>query len=304
MAYTRQLLVAIAVVAVVGMAVGTVFAAGKPNLVVVGSDFESGSVRRGSRIFARASAALSDQLHEAGFDVYDALDLSPHLVRATGGDREILNAARAANRPPLDIVVIFAAYTKARQNDYGTWVGARVAGRMLNVRTGQILSTFELASPRLRRAPVDCARPCLAEMIGREAQILARDMGAALAEKLVWASAPTPRSTPAPEMPKPAAVGASGYALMFDGFTPEDVTAIEEYLVVFRDYARHRPVRAGARHHEFWYETGSGSGRLYRNLKKMLGHMGLRGRVDFAGNVFTVTRIAQRADRSFGPGDW
>lgn len=280
-------------------------AAGKPNIVVVGADSDPASVRHDSRIHSRAHVALSDQLHEAGFDVFDALDLFPRSTERTRrSDRDIVLAARGAKRPPLDIVVIFSAYSKARENDYGTWVGARVAGRMLNVRTGQMLATFELASPRLRRAPSACARPCLIELVGREAQILARDMGAALAEKLIWVSDPLPvrkgKAKPKPTL----AVAPQGYALVLDGFTPEDVMGIEEYLVVFRDYARHRPVRASARHHEFWYESGAGSGRLYRNLKKMLTHMGLRGRVDFTGNVFTIAKISPRAPRGFEKGDW
>ena len=301
MIFHRSLIILVAFLAFAG----TAAAGGKPNIVVVGADGDPASVRHDSRILSRAYVALSDQLHEAGFDVFDAVDLLPQRAdRTRRSDRDILNAARTAKRPPLDIVVIFSAYTKARENDYGTWLGARVAGRMLNVRTGQLLATFELASPRLRRAPSACARPCLIEIAGREAQILARDMGAALAEKLIWVSAPTPVRKP-PVMPKRTlAAVPNGYALVLDGFTPEDVMGIEEYLVVFRDYARHRPVRASARHHEFWYESGAKSGRLYRNLKKMLDHMGLRGRVDFAGNVFTIAKISKRAHRGFEKGDW
>ncbi len=278
-------------------------AGGKPNIIVVGADSDPASVRHDSRVHARAASALSDQLHEAGFDVFDAVNLLPQQAsRARRTDREIVIAARQAKRPPLDIGVIFSTYTKSRENDYGIWLGARVAGRMLNVRTGQLLATFELTSPKLRRAPSACTRPCLMEIIGREAQILARDMGAALAEKLIWVSDPGPAS-PRKAQPPIASV-TNGYALVLDGFTPEDITGIEEYLVVFRDYTRHRPVRVGGRHHEFWYESRASSGRLYRNLKKMLAHMGVRGRIDFAGNVFTIAKISQRAQRGFEKGDW
>ena len=294
----------LAVVCYLGLA-GASVAAGKPNIVVVGADSDPASVRHDSRIFTRAYTALSDQLHEAGFDVFDAVDLLPPAAdRARRSDRDIIKAARTAKRPPLDIVVIFSAYTKARENDYGTWVGARVAGRMLNVRTNQLLATFELGSPKLRRAPSACARPCLIEVAGREAQILARDMGAALVEKLIWVSNPLPSRKAAPKAKSILAAAPRGYALVLEGFTPRDVMGMEEYLVVFRDYARHRPVRASARHHEFWYESGAPSGRLYRNLQKMLDHMGLRGRVDFVGNVFTIAKISPRVARNFDKGDW
>ncbi len=290
-------------IAVVTAGAGNTYAGSKPNIVVVGGDFDPASVRHDSRIHARAASALSEQLHEAGFDIFDAADLQRRQKGAARrSDLDIVKAARKATRPPLDIVVIFSTYTKTRENDYGTWVGARVAGRMLNVRTGQLLATFELASPRLRRAPSNCTRSCLLEIVGREAQILARDMGAALAEKLIWVSDPGP-ATPRPSG-KTLAAAPNGYALVLDGFTPEDITGIEEYLVVFRDYNRHRPVRVGARHHEFWYESGASSGRLYRNLKKMLSHMGMRGHIDFSGNVFTIAKIGPRAQRGFEKGDW
>lgn len=278
-------------------------AATKPNIVVIGVDSDPGSVRHDSRIFTRAAAALADQLHEAGFDVFDAAGLLPKIAgRARRTDRDIVSAARAMKRPPLDIVVIFAVYADAREREYGTWIGARVAGRMLNVRTGQLLGSFEVASPRPRRAPAACARPCLLEIVGREAKILARDMGAALAEKLIWVSEP---DAPLVKLTtrKPAAAP-NGYALVLDGFSAEEVTSIEKHLVVFTGYNRHRPVRAGARYHEIWYETSAGSGRLYRNLKKTLEHMGVRGRVDLSDNVFTITKIGRRAQRAFRQGDW
>ena len=129
-------------------------------------------------------------------------------------------------------------------------------------------------------------------------------MGAALAEKLIWVSDPAPARKHVLKPKRTLAAAPNGYALVLDGFTPEDVMGIEEYLVVFSDYNRHRPVRANARHHEFWYESGASSGRLYRNLTKMLSHMGLRGRIEFSGNVFTIAKISPRAQRGFEKGDW
>ena len=83
---------------------GGAFAAGKPNIVVVGADSDPASVRHDSRIFARAYAALSDQLHEAGFDVFDAVDLLPPAAdraRRSFGRKTYLgerSAARSKNK--------------------------------------------------------------------------------------------------------------------------------------------------------------------------------------------------------------
>ena len=72
---------------------GAAFAGGKPNIVVVGADSDPASVRHDSRIHSRAYVALSDQLHEAGFDVFDAVDLLPRSAdRARRSDRDIVDA--------------------------------------------------------------------------------------------------------------------------------------------------------------------------------------------------------------------
>jgi hypothetical protein len=47
----------------------------------------------------------------------------------------------------------------------------------------------------------------------------------------------------------------------------------------------------------YWYETDSGSARLNRNLRRMLDHLGVRGRVSFAGNTFKVAKITFRTRR-------
>jgi hypothetical protein len=94
------------------------------------------------------------------------------------------------------------------------------------------------------------------------------------------------------------------YTMVFSGFTPEEVMDIEEYLVVFSGYKTHRPAYSGTRHHELWYETTSTSGRLVRNLNKMLEHLATRGRVTFSGNEFTVTKIARRKKRQINQADY
>ena len=43
----------------------------------------------------------------------------------------------------------------------------------------------------------------------------------------------------------------------------------------------------------YWYETKSDETRLDRNLRLMLEHMGVRGRIKFERNTFFVNMIAK-----------
>jgi len=57
-------------------------------------------------------------------------------------------------------------------------------------------------------------------------------------------------------------------------------------------------------HHEYWYESSSTATRLNRNLRKMLKHIGISGRVQFSGNEYVVTRISKRKRRNLDPNNW
>ena len=93
----------------------------------------------------------------------------------------------------------------------------------------------------------------------------------------------------------------TAYNLVFDGFSPAEVSEIEEYLVVFSGYQHHRPVQSSRQVHSYWYETRSPKSRLNRNLGKMLVHLDIEGDVLFTGNSFTVAR---RAKRDSAGGSW
>ena len=82
--------------------------------------------------------------------------------------------------------------------------------------------------------------------------------------------------------------------IRLQGFSPDEMQAAEEYLSAFSCYEHHRVVRASANSAEYWYETRSDSARLNRNLRLMLEHMNAGGQVSFAGNTFTVNRVASR----------
>ena len=255
---------------------GTGFAGDKPNLLIVGEDYDEETIPRNSRIFKRVLDAISNQVHDQGFDVFDetAITLGNYVQgRIRRNDVEVIDIAKGQTRPPIDILLITSVYVGAEKTSYTTKIKARVTGRLLKVHSGQRLGSFEVESPSTWTAPADCSRECLLETVGKNAKILAQDVGAILAEKL-------------------------------DGFTPEDMMDIEEYLVVFSGYQSHRPIYSSRRRQEIWYESQISSGKLNRNLRKMLSHVDMKGRVSFSGNEYTVTKITKRKSRKLDKNKW
>ena len=277
-------------------------AAEKPNIVIMGEDADRDTIPRNSRVFRRVLDALSNQLNEEGFDVFDETavtldDFAQGRTRRT--DAEIIDIARLAKRPPLDVAVIFQIYASAAQLSYTTKVKTRITGRLLAVKTGQRLGNFEVDLPREWVAPAKCSRECILEVVGTKSRILANDLGAVLTEKLAHLVA---RGEPGDNMEQGGIPRA--YNMVFDGFNEADINDIEEYLIVFSGYKRHRPTFSSSRRHEIWYESDISSGRLNRNLKKMLDHLDLRGTVTFSGNSYTVKKITFRKRRAVKRGEW
>jgi hypothetical protein len=289
----------------------------RSNIVVMGEDADTDSVPRGSRIFQRVIAELGETMNLRGYNVYDETAVAMSITqpnRVRRRDAELIDVARAVQNPPLDVVAIFQIYASASKSGYSDIVRpqVRIPGRLLNVRTGQSLGSFEVAGVQLPPLPQGCDRECLLERVGAEARTIAADVGAALAAKLDGVITPRRIGVPADAAPPPVAgaplggagpavAGAEGcgglpsaFVLRFTGFAPEEVQAIEEYMAAFRCYEAHRPVRQSGASAEYWYETRSDSARLTRNLRTMLDHMSAPGQIQFSGNTVVVTRVATR----------
>ncbi len=273
--------------------------AGGPNVLLIAADDEP----RVGRLYTGVVDELSIALQESGFAVYG------EAATADAGGRdgtprstaELVEIARSVMRPPLDLAVIFAIDTKTDRLKYSTRVGSQITARLLNVMTGQHLGSFQVASPRWLRVPVNCRDDCLAEAVEREARALTRELADQLTGRLDTMLA---RSGPHGSPGQPYATMPEAYSLVFEGFSAEEVFEIEEYLVVFSGYRHHRPVSTTQRRHEYWYETGIARGRLNRNLNKMLDYLNMPGQVDLAGNVFTVTKASVAEREGDGWDDW
>jgi len=289
--------------AVMVFALGTTnpsIAGEQPNILIMGEDADVDTIPRNSRVFKRVLDALANELDHEGFNVYDEVaitldDFNQGRERRT--DAEIIDVARSVKNPPIDVAVIFSIYARAKVTSYTMKIRTRVTGRLLNVRSGKRLGNFEVDMPR-DNASTDCTRECILEVVGKNAKILARDLGAVLARKLDYLSPAGGRDSIAGDRDEKSGLS-SAYSLVFDGFTPDEINRIEEYIVAFRGYQHHRPVSSSLRHAEYWYETGSKVSRLNRNLRLMLDLMDIDGRVVYAGNTFSLEKIInERKERN------
>ena len=268
----------------------------RPNIVVIGNDFDRGTVARQSRVFDGVLDRLSSDLYHAGFAVFDetSIALEQETKRARRrSEAQIVAAARAVTRPPLDIAVVFSIYAHAEAYTYSKKLSSRLTARLLDLRSGRHLGSFEVTDPQPYRAPLSCARNCMLELLNEATRTQAEELADLLVERLssLDAGFAAPTSVDQPSGHRPAA----GYRLQFDGFTDAEVAEMEEYLVVFKSYRLHRPIVTGGGRHEFWYETTSPRARLNRNLIKMLQHVRLAGRVGFADETFTLARSTESA---------
>ena len=270
----------------------------EPNILIMGEDADKNTVPRNSRVFKRVLDALVNEMNDEGFNVYDetAVTLDDFAQgRARRTDAEIIDIARSVKRPPIDVGVIFSIYASARQLSYTTKIRTRITGRLLNVRSGKRLGNFEVELPQPDNAPVKCSRECILETVGKNARLLGMDLGVVLTKKLDWL-APGQGSAQGKAASDDAGI-ASAYSLEFTGFTPDDMNAIEEYIVAFRGYEHHRPVSSSLRSAEYWYESKSKAARLNRNQRLMMEHLGYEGRVTFKGSSFQIEKINKRKTR-------
>ncbi|MBU2969669.1 hypothetical protein KO527_09955 [Pseudoalteromonas sp. C2R02] len=267
-------------------------AADKPNILIIGEDAAGDSVPSDSRIFKRVLDALINQMHDRGFDVYDQAILTlanKNIAKIRRTDRELIEIARASKRPPIDIVVIFQIYASTQNLASRTRINTLLMGRLLNVKTGKHLGSFEVDSGKNFNGPVECTQECILTVVGDKSRVLANDLGAVLAEKLLWMNNGDEISDH-----NDSNSMTTEYALIFDGFNAKEYMAIEEYLVIFSGYAHHRPIEIRHTRSEIWYQSTIGTAKLDRNLNKMLAELDMQSVINFEGNTFTVKRITFR----------
>jgi hypothetical protein len=271
------------------------YAANNANILVIGNDANKGSISRDSPVFNRVIGALSNQMHDNNFDVYDETTITLDTFdqgRVNRTDAEIINIARSIKRPPIDIAVIFSIYVNTQAQGYSTKVSSRIEGRLLNVQTGRRLGNFEIDNSKPWNVPSRCDLDCILEDSKNNSRLMASDLGAVLAEKLAW-MIDGGNSHFGLDRPGTNQMN-TGYNLIFDGFSAENFVEIEEYLVVFSGYDSYRPTEVRYTRTEIWYKSSIGTAKLLRNIKKMLDELDFKATINFTGNTFTVKKITLR----------
>ena len=287
---------------------GPAAAQGKnPTLLIMAEDGDADSIPRNSRISTRILNEIVTQFDSRGFDVYDETAVTVHTHvqgRSRRTDAELVDVAKSIQRPPIDVVIFFETFATVTRKTYQNEVRLRTVGRLLSVVDGRRLGNWEAMLPAARDQvwllPNRCfpegqavSRDCLLEAVGDDARILAQEVGTIIHEKL---------------QPHLATIGGGGIAekeeglkrgfnLVFDGFTSADYRDIEEYLVIFSGYIAHRPTRSEHLHHEIWYESTISTGKLQRNLHKMMELLEIPYVLKFQGNSYTVKAKNLRQER-------
>ena len=295
----------------------------QPNVLVMGEDDDPDTVPRNHRVFDRVIQALSMEMGQMGFKVYDETAVSLDIQRQgriRRNDAQLITIAKRIQQPPIDVIAVFSIYVNVQQNiNADIWdLGIRIPGRLLHVQTGRALDSFEVDYPTgtLPPVPPNCLsagrqdQDCLFEFVGGQARRIAQDLGAVLAQKLDFQSPTGADAGVDVTTPPPATQGGgtgmgsrnctgmtSAYVISLRGFDPDEVSIVEEYLVAFSGYDHHRPIRTTARMTEYWYESCSDVARINRNLRMMMEQMGLDGRIAMTGNRFEVDKIGRQQTR-------
>lgn len=268
------------------LAFGNTNAASASKIVVVGNDALAGTIPCGNRVFDVVSATLADRLTARGFQVFSASvsDISDRKDGGCGHDKTaILQLVQSMKAPPMDIGVMFQIFPIRERKNGLEWLSARISADIIDISTSQTLGSAEANSSRPELLPSGCIGDCVLETASQHIGTLANDLAVVLALKLqTWT--PTAAKTPSERV--------AGFNVIFINFDADDVTGAEEYLAAFRGYRTHRVVDCTISRCEYWYETDSDATRLNRNLRLMLDHLGIQGRITQADSRFIVDKIS------------
>lgn len=270
------------------------------TILIMAEDSDFDSVSRNSRTSRRVLNEVSSQISAYGFSVFDeaALTLNTHRQgRARRSEAELIDTARAMKRPPIDTVALFTIFTENQNLPHTTKVRVRLAGRLVDVQSGRRLGNFDVSDNG--NVNPDCSGPCYAETVSDIARTLGREVADVLAQKL------DVRFTRKPG-PRERTGHVRGMSLVFDNFSAVEMQDIEGYLEIFSGYQSHRPTASFHRRAEIWYESSIPHAKFRRNLDRMFDELGMKARVSFQGNAYTIrqVRVPSRARRQAPKYKW
>lgn len=309
MAFFKRLMLGFALLLSFAAAASAQSTNSRINLLVMSDDADPDTVPRNNRIFNRVQLQLSEYLNTRGFQVYDETSLALGITptgRVRRRDAELIEIARSVSTP-VDAMVVYQIYASARRAVAADirFPEIRIAGRVLNVRSGQFIAAFEVGGFQLPALPNPCGAECLLETVGTHSRVLATDLGAAIAEKLEgFARQPGIAGAGGKDGVGGGVAVAQGgdgcanlptdFEIQLREFTTSEVDRIESEFVRWGCYRSHRTVRMTGNSADFFYSTSSDSARLTRNFRLMMELVGLNGQITFTGNRLTVSKVSTR----------
>jgi hypothetical protein len=176
------------------------------NIVVMSEDADPGTVERGRPIFNAVINALTGEMAERGFRIFDETAITRKFIdkpRTRRRDDELIETARSTTEPPIDVIVIFQIrITTMASGRFLRRPAVHLSGRIQTVRGARLLRTFDTSTELTELPDRTCPRDSECEQmeISRQAAAIARGLARELSEKLasLSAAAPPPQGPDAP----------------------------------------------------------------------------------------------------------
>jgi hypothetical protein len=275
---------------------------GRGTVLIMGEDGDRTSVPRQNRVFARVLQELQDFLNTSGYHVYDEAAVASSITdpnRARRTDAELIDVARAVQRPPIDYVAIFQIYASGNRSGVSDIIrlAVRIPVRVIHVPTGRFVGRFEVEGLDLPPLPRVCNTDCILERVGAEAKIIASEVGSGVTRRMDEANRANPGGTTQVSTGG-AADGCTStpaaYTIQVHGYNANEINDLEDMFSSLPCYTGHRVIRSGATFAEYWLEARVGSGRLSTLMRNTIQAIeqrhGRSAQMQMGGNTVVIRR--------------
>jgi len=301
MRFTRFMTLWIALLtAFVGIAlIETAAAADQPKLLIMGVDGGEKTLKRTSRPFKAASDYISGRLDDAGFKIFQEAQTVNKSWRNKSdrrGAAEATAAARSVTRPSMDMAVLFTIQKDVKRNQRKTKLNLKAIARVIDIQSGNVLTSVKVKTDPKRRLPADCDRSCLQDTAIDDGRVLIPRLADKLVKKLKVIASKQRQAKVAPASYSKGGyaknAGIKAFSLVFKKFEWRDMRRIDKALERLGGYRDHSTVGRTGKSVVVWFETDANKKKLAKQLDNVLRDLELSGRLIQAGTSFTITHIA------------
>ncbi len=272
-----------------------------PRIMIVGEDENTDTIPSDNQVFERILRATSNRLIESGFDVRDESALTLDTHDQSLGRRSDAELVRVAKDTGIDVLVLLSLYPRVKSSAGATRVTVRASGRLLSVSDGRRMGNFEAEPMKYQLVEQPANRSNILAAAGKIAKVIGYEVADVLNAKLE-------NYQSGPEEGKGYGGRVVEWTLVFDNFTVDEMSKMEDYLVRFSGYKSHRPKSNAMntnRHHEYWYRSNIHESKMRNNMYKLLDKLGLKGRVQIAGKKVKVSGVSSvKQKEGQGDGGW